>query len=264
MLSNQGICPSPATNRSRQARRHSRRPAEFVRRNQLLTRIASAGLRDLLHAFANGEVDIDDLLRFERQEDLRNGLITLREQRAGERAGQRALPQQCLQDTHDRDRPAVRVSLYQVDTSPCAVAERRVTENAHIDRPMKYLGTEDLSGITHAAPGTASEAQFQELAGISLDEWEALEFARNRGLEVAVLRDAIPLPLANQRALLTARGLRMTVEVFRALANVTREQWAVLTELAALPVTAQIIETLDHAPLEDREALRRLAAMLSP
>lgn len=291
-------------------------PAEFVRRNQLLTRIASAGLRDLLHAFASGEVDIDDLLRFERQEDLRNGLVSLREQRAEERARQRALRQQWLQDTHDRDRPAVRVSLYQVDTSPCAVDERPATENAHIDRPI----TEDLSGVTQAASSTApavhwsgvsintdfsqplwrtfhgvignmlnvvdvtrrryttslnslqlkiaacaaSETQFQELAGISPDEWEALELARNRGLEVAVLRDAIPLPLAKQRALLAARGLRMTVEVFRALANVTREQWAVLTELAALPVTAQIIETLDHAPPEDREALRRLAATLSP
>lgn len=110
----------------------------------------------------------------------------------------------------------------------------------------------------------ASEAQFEVLAGISPDQWDALALARSRGLEVAVLRSGIHLSLAKQRMLLTARNLKMPVDVFHDVMGLSSEQWEVLETLADLPITSDLIELLDQAPPEDRAALRRVAATLGP
>lgn len=69
--------------------------SEFARRNVLLTRIAKIGLAELLQAFVSGEIGIDDLLRFDREENLRNGLQELRrvrEQELDRLAGEQPRP----------------------------------------------------------------------------------------------------------------------------------------------------------------------------
>lgn len=306
---------------------------EFARRNGLLTRIAASGLYELMQAFADGEVSIDDLLRFERDENLRNGLTELRAAR--ERASVPARPAPAK-------RPAISVApriiakrenvtaTAPIETAPAReskpavpvapVEQRAATLNTDTELPPHLstipnapssVGTESqaadaswsdeslnedfsvplwstfqdtvLPGMLEVSAHTrrryetsirtlrqklsafgASEAQFEVLAGISPNQWDALALARSRGLEVAVLRSGIHLSLAKQRLLLTARNLKMPVDVFHDVMGLSSEQWEVLESLADLPITWDLIELLDQAPPEDRAALRRAAATLGP
>jgi integrase len=321
-------------------------PAEFSRRNHLLTRIANIGLADLLQAVVRGEVGIDDLLRFEREENLRNGLQELRRVREQElnrlhrerpqpvspvaaassasvigRALPTGLPDRITPapdavatvhamgfqlELHQSDgrpviadadagRPVAAVTPVPrtAPSSPDVLAPTRATAgdlwrgvalNVDFSVPLwpTFLektipGMLDVSVQTRrryetsirslrqklSAFGCTAE-QFEILADIGPDEWDALALARSRGLEVAVLRSGIHLPLAKQRLLLSARNLKVPVDVFHDLADLTDEQWDVLESVAELPITSAMIERLEQADAEDRAALRRLATTLGP
>lgn len=309
---------------------------EFARRNGLLTRIAGSGLRHLMQAFANGEVSIDDLLQFERDENLRNGLSELRAARERTQVPVRPAPAKrhpvpdappsiAKRETVSVDRETVAAAAPIEPTparesKPDPAEHRAATLEADVELPLQAptipkappaVGTEPepadaswadeslnenfsvplwptfqdtvLPGMLEVSAHTrrryetsvrtlrqklsafgASEAQFEVLAGISPDQWDALALARSRGLEVAVLRSGIHLSLAKQRMLLTARNLKMPVDVFHDVMGLSSEQWEVLETLADLPITSDLIELLDQAPPEDRAALRRVAATLGP
>ena len=61
--------------------------AEFARRNGMLTRLARTANTDTLRAFARGEISIDELVRFDGEENLKRGLDALRAARASATAG---------------------------------------------------------------------------------------------------------------------------------------------------------------------------------
>lgn len=109
-----------------------------------------------------------------------------------------------------------------------------------------------------------TEQEFDVLADIGPDQWDALALARSRRLEVAVLRSGIHLPLVKQRLILSARNLKLPVDVFHDVADLSTEQWDVLESVAELPVTSAMIERLEQADADDRAALRRLATTLGP
>lgn len=278
-------------------------PSEFARRNDLLTRIANARIKDLLEAFSSGEVSIGDLLRLSREENLRDGLKTLREER-GIRLSSRI--EGGVETTSSRN-PGPTEGMF---TSPVTISDEVATKpsetpvtcsselartasstnpwaglelNLDFSRPLwfsfrsqiaqmldvvsetrrRYLTSLDSLQLKVAACA-ATEEQFQQLAGISPAEWEALALARRRGLEVTFLRTGTGMSVARQRALLNSRNLRMSTDVFAALRSLTEDQWTTLAEVADLPITEQIVRCLDEADSEDRQAVRRLASVLSP
>lgn len=319
---------------------------EFARRNNLLSRIANIGLAELLQAFVSGEVGIDDLLRFEREENLRGGLQELRRVREQEldrlcgarprrasaavgAASASVVAPAPTTGTEDRatlahdgpslvpalgimtllNRPAVplveadalrmkeaalpvsRSSTPDSGTAVPAPAKttsgelwRGVELNSDFTAPLwsTFLETTipgmlDVSAQTRRRYETSirslrlklaaffcTEQEFEVLADIGPDQWDALALARSRGLEVALLHSGIHLPLAKQRLLLSARNLRLPVDVFHDLVDLSNEQWDVLESVADLPITAAMIELLEHANAEDRAALRRLATTLGP
>ena len=109
----------------------------------------------------------------------------------------------------------------------------------------------------------ATETQFDVLAGVSPDNWEILGKARMR-LTTQALRDAVALPIEKQRLLLVKENVRLSVDVLQELQSLSAEEWDVLVDLAEFPVTAVMVDALDHASSVERPALRSIAQKLGP
>ena len=286
-------------------------PQEFQRRNDILTRLARTGIAETLRAFAGGEIDIDDLLRFDDDETLKRGLDDLRRERTAhieQPTVSLAIPApspvmlettaSSLADT-DVDRPVLAPASASVPSpTPAPAPSPNVALSSGWDAASLWPGISINSDflvplwdtcLTTVIPGMleleettrrrystsiralrqklavcrATEDQFDVLAGISPDNWETLGKARMR-LSTQTLREAVALPLAQQRVLLVRENVRLHVDVLQLLQALSATECDVLVELADFPVTAVIMDALDHASAVERAALRSVAQKLGP
>ena len=249
----------------------TRDSAEFERRNQILTRLARLRAVETLQAFASGEIDIDDLIEFERTENLAGGL---RDRRA--RLAQQQ-PSSAPMVIPSSQTPISQLSVTEAPSGHEGLSESSVLSAALWSAALEVAipAMTDVDPATRRRYATSirsmrqklgafslSEAAFETLVDVESEVWADLQRARMRGLTVSILRDLTRGPAKERSAYLKLHDVRVNEDVFRRLSSVYDRVWSALEEAAEFPIDEQMIILLDREGEDMRLALRRIAGKL--
>jgi integrase len=249
----------------------TRDTVEFERRNRILTRLARLGAAETLQAFASGEIDIDDLIEFERGENLAGGLRDRRARLAQTQPSSAPMaiaspPMQPPQGS-GAEAPELHENLPQssVLTAPLwsTALETAIPAMTDVDPATRRRYATSIRSMRQKLGAfSLSEASFETLAEVESEVWADLQRARMRGLTVTTLRDLIHRPAADRRAYLKLHDIRVNDGVFLRLASVGARVWNALATAAEFPIDEQMIILLDREGEDMRVALRRIAGKL--